>query len=352
MREKVTSKPFLSAEGRGNVRKSDTHRHADYAELLCLINPDRVLSNADLEDRLLERTDVGDVADESDLIVGGGNGAADIPDAYLGSQIDSATSRRVQAEVTQIREQLQYRVQAFGATYPFRLTSTGTSFQLTRKKRLREVHKLYLFLLIASDAKRISDGSSHPKVYTAFEQLATEMMKRLLPPGAEVHPFGTATKRGQRFYGGSKISRMEKLAKELRGRSLFTSNNTEPTDSGDGGIDTVGWLPFADSADGILTLIGGATCSYRELTGKLMDTSVSKIKNKLMLRVPHVNVCFVPFLLRKATGKWHLETEIGEAVIVDRLRFVKSLEDNNDLLARIGMKDLMRDCIATKESIV
>lgn len=347
MESLIRSNPILSAERRPTVKKSDIHMHADFAEILCLVNPDRVLTSADLADRLNERRDVGEEYEEADWL-GGLTEEASQP------VIDASflATEQSQLELDAILEQLSARSGLLKTSYPFRLKIEGSSFRLERKRTLRPVHRLYIFLLVASDITRVPKTFYQGAVTSGFERLSLRMMKRLLPVEAEVHHFGTAAERGSRFYGGHISEKIGRLARELRARNSLARESVPSTASGDGGIDLVAWLPMGDSSDGLLTLIGGATCSYKNWHKKLLDTGYARLKNKIDLRVPHVNVCFVPFFIRSANGAWHLESELADAILIDRLRLVLNLGSAQDVLSDIGVDKLIRECIATREGIV
>jgi hypothetical protein len=323
----------------------DTHMHADFAEVLCLVNPDHDISSSDILDRFAERRDLGEEFEEADIDPELAFGVAGNYELPTEQPVDGECE-----EIDQISEQLVLRQRLLGSAYPFRLTVTGSSFRLARKQKLHKVHLLYLFLLIASDLTRINNPTYSRRFTSAFERLAGEMMRRLLPSGAQVHLFGTAAQKGELFHGGRLGDRMELLAKHLRGVSKLDRNHSGS--SGDAGIDIVGWVPMGDAGDGLLVLMGGATCSYKNWENKVYSTSYGRLKEKVQIRVPSVNVTFIPFFMRTSSGDWHRADELGEALLVDRLRLIKGLAKAGDVIESIGVKRELRDILQIRETTV
>ena len=150
-------------------RDPDPHHLADYTELLCRVNSDGIVGQADVADRLRERRDLGE-----DVLA---------PEPTRAESSDAATK-----QVVDIFRHLAYRSGAFAAKYPFTLRPDEA---LERTADLDECQRDYIFLLLASSLGRVA-RRGWATLTAGMEFVAVEAFRAWLPPSWEVHHFGTA----------------------------------------------------------------------------------------------------------------------------------------------------------------
>ena len=109
---------------------------------------------------------------------------------------------------------------------------------------------------------------------------------------------------------------------------MADSSDFSPYDTGDKGLDIVGWVPVADSMPNRLLVFGQCACSKEDWTDKQSSSSAEAWRGTIQLSTTPYNLAFVPFCFRRADGSWHTRVEIRETVLIDRLRFVLLLGDD------------------------
>jgi hypothetical protein len=280
---------------------SKGHHLADYVELLCLTNADVEFSAADLVDRMLEREDVGENALQDDDVP--------TPDENEGAREDRY--RRLAHDTF---SHIAYRSGTFGASYPFCVERTGV---VRRERRITPRRKLYLFLLLASNLRYMT-RPSRTVLEKEFERFATEGVRRLLPPTAQVHPFGTAVTAGR--YRGTSWRRYRRLADDLHDLPRYTEEDFPPTSVGDMGLDTVAWLPIGDENPAVMTFFAQTTCTT-EWEGKQAQSG-ARWQVYLPPVAPRGNFLFIPFCFRNPAGGWYDRLWVHGAVVLDRVRLV------------------------------
>lgn len=300
---------------------SHTHHWADYVELLCLANVDGELSRSDLEaryDRLAELSTDIDMEDDTDAVKStAGQGAAGAPaDNSSGGGPDE-----VETKATDVFRHLAYRQGVFGDAYPFEVEE-GTETLHKRSAPLTLPQLAYVFLLCASSL-RCMDRRSWGTVTKSFERLATEAIRRMLPPAAEVHVFGTAARAGDKYFG-PKHEKIAALAKDIYEQILFEPADFSDKDFGDYGLDTAAWIPFGDPLGNFVILFGQATCE-NEWKDKQLQSSYDKWSNVMTFRTPPNNAMVVPFCFRQPSGAWYARMDIYSTVFIDRVRIMSLL---------------------------
>ena len=298
----------------------EVHQWADYVELLCLANPDGLVSKADLLDRWAERTDVG----ESDVA------AALEPDeepeeaedtAEMFGPVETGTvggraaqhDRRVRM-ADDIFRHLTYRRATFGNAYPFEFTTGGA---LQRRENLTVRRKLYSFLLLASSLRYVR-ASARASITKGFEQLSASAMKSWLPKHAEVHVFGTSAGVNARYKGTLK-AKLERLAKDLAETLLLSEDDFRRGDTGDAGADVVAWFSVGDANSGLVVFLAQATCQA-DWKDKQHESGHDAWRKVMTFTTLHNNVMFIPFCFRQPDGAWSWPRNIQGSILIDRVR--------------------------------
>jgi hypothetical protein len=319
---------------------SDAPQWADYIELLCLVNPDRRVSKGDIVDRVAPRArDLGEVhstMDDQD------------PDDVTGHQTDPGVSDKWTRRVGAWFENLRYREGAFSEGYPFLVSDRGNV--LKTKESLTFEHKLYIFLLLSSNLRYITPEQRN--LTSSFEDLCCAGLKGCMPPNAEVHLFGTNPMNKGR-YTGSLWKKIELLAGDINTVVHISEDNFPANDTGDNGLDVVGWVPppDGDKADGLIMMFAQCACSPNEWSKKQHSSSVDAWRPIMKLNAAPTNVIFIPFCFRNATGGWHREQDIHGSVVVDRHRLIHLLRPNIQVFEQHECYNIVERMLAQRETI-
>lgn len=314
----------------------DVHVWVDYIELLCLFSSDREISKADIQVHYRRRRDLGEgpaqqTSEEEATEIEGGD-SADIesgPPVGFEPELNPETNAGPTEEFDQLElridnwfRHLPYRARAFDEFYPFYLTRDHDTLRV--KSRLTLKQKLYVFFLLSSHLSYFSEHKS--SLTSSFEILSLEALKRLLPANAEVHLFGSNPYHHGR-YSGTLWRKIRRLSNDLRGRVKVTQDHFSPHDTGDKGLDVVGWIPFEDENPNMIVMFGGCACSKEEWVQKQLSSSAIAWSGTIDLETPPGNVAFVPICFRRENGSWHKPQDIHETILIDRLRFVSLLKE-------------------------
>jgi len=146
-----------------------------------------------------------------------------------------------------------------------------------------------------------------------------------MPDGAEIR--ATWAQGGvEAPYHGTLFEKMQKLASDLRCAANFKPRDFKPNDSGDGGIDLIAWHPMADSREGMPIAFAQCGCSRDDWRFKQLEASPNKHYRHLPVMHSWATYYFLPLDLREPDGDWAYKSDIGQAIIVDRLRLVRLVE--------------------------
>lgn len=270
---------------------SDPLFWTDFVELRALIHPDRCYSRGDLSG-LIKRSR------------------------------DTSSSRSEQQAESRWRDLINFagaRATEFGAGYPFKVSDDGDTLELATPADDEEP-SAYLRLLLSSLMRHFPQHTV--TIGRFFEQVSQTVFRQLMPAGAEVHP--TWASGGEQMrYTGSLHQKLQGVAADLRCTANFEERDFKANDTGDGGIDLVAWHPMADHREGIPIAFAQCGCSKDDWKFKHLEASPSKHFRHLPVMHPWATYYFMPLDLRHADGDWAYKNDIGEAIIVDRLRLMR-----------------------------
>lgn len=274
------------------VTDGDIHTLADFAELLCLLKPDRVLSADDLDDHLV------DECEEQ-------RGARPLGDAFA---------------------HMTWRATAFGEYYPFAIADNQQSIEASDD--LTAAQQTYVFLLLCANLPFVT--APYNPLTDAFERLAHIALKRMWPSKAEIKTFG----KNNADYHGNKSERMHKLALDLGCRPTIDPTKFRPRDNGDGGIDLAGWLELdRHESENKLTCLAQCACSRSNWPSKQFEISRGSLGKLFNPTTPWLEMLCIPVCFRNNNGRWAWDAEIGGIVMIDRLRLLQFIEPEADLPA-------------------
>lgn len=310
------------------VRMFDEYAWADYVELLCLADPDGILTPSDVIDTV--RPNSEDI-EETNAI---SDSLHNVDGTELAADADDEWEARIRAWF----EHLAYRANAFGDAYPFEfepVTDDGVGPTLSRRySNDDDVYnvevQLYLALLFAANLRYcIAEKSGLTR---GFERLCYWLLKEHLGSGAEVHLFGTGppgNAPAQARYTGTTYDRLKKLGEDLRAKLLADPADWPATSGGDAGIDLVAWYPFDDGQPTMFMLFAQCAAT-EEWDTKQFSSHAAKWIPHFRFFAPPSNVVFVPLCFRRTDGQFHTMIDIGQSVFVDRLRVIRTLNGSTD----------------------
>lgn len=318
---------------------SELHIWADYVELRCLIHPDLTVSKADVQSYVRKRVDLRkgleDFADDGV--------EDDDPEDELG---DAPADIRRAARAEDLFKHLEYRATVFGNFYPFTLPRSGNT--LSRRTRLTQRHKLYLFFLLAANTGQIIDRRHRNKFTRSFEVVSVEALREYLPPGSEVHLFGANSLNCGRYARGHIVKRIKRLADDLGEEFIGHEDQFNP--QGDNGLDVVGWIPLKDTAQGFILIMGQCACGLEDWPRKQHESALARWGKIIRFTALPSNMIFIPFCYRYNDGGWHNNgRKIEQSIVMDRVRLIHLLENKYRTLKDLP-KDLIDQAVRQQES--
>ncbi len=314
----------------------DIHLWGDYIELLCLLNPDGVVTKADVLDRLQDAKGIDKSLED--------------PDDFTNDSND-ARSNRLELRSDDWFKHLEFRVGIFGNGdfYPFFLEDNGDCLSL--KSSLSLQHKFYIFFLIASNLKYVNQ-SLRTRIARDFEAISELAMRKCFPENSNIYLFGTGGLPSSKKLSGNLFSKIKQLSEKLNERILIDENKLASQNVGDGGLDLVGWVSFGDSVGGLFCMFGQCACSYDEWSSKQHSSSFSAWRKKMTLTVPPSNAVFIPFCFRDNNGAWWNPQDIHDSIVFDRVRMIYLLQDRFAVVEELPTFDSLVEIIATREDLV
>lgn len=291
------------------------HHWADFIELLCLANIDNEISKTDLIDRFAERA--------SDL------GEGDIDDfnemEILEEEDNQQATRRAlktdlwDKRIEDLFKVIEHRVSIYGVNYPFSLE--GNSIKLI-KPQLEGLHLLYAYLLFCSNLF-LFEAADRLELANNFELLCLNALKNILPETAVVELFGK-NPLNKGVYSGSLWGKIERLAETLNEKVHhgLSSADYPLQNTGDDGLDLVGYIPSGDLLPSKLIFFGQCACTPEEWISKQNSSAHNAWKNKISITTSINNIVFIPFCFRNATGMWVNIGDIHDSLLIDRRRLI------------------------------
>ncbi len=320
---------------------------ADYIELLCLANNDGELSHNDIIDRLLER--------ERDLFEGNYDDLKEMEDLE-NEDNDSPTQRseipiRWENYLSSWFNVLQYRQVLHKESYPFDISDKV----IKRKEDVSaEPHKLYLYLLLCSNLY-LFDNTTRLTLTSSFEMVSFNAFKNILPQQAEVHLFGSNKLNNKgKFRQGSLWKKINALSLEINEvlDPRLNENNYPNNNTGDGGLDLVGWLPTGDRLPSSVIHFAQCACT-EEWVSKQDSSSHNTWQGRILFRNHINNTIFIPFCFRSADGAWFKIEDIRLSFLVDRKRLLHYyLQKENISFNNLPAYQIVEEIISAREDVV
>lgn len=296
--------------------KNDPLFWTDFVELRAIVHPDRCFSRGDLGSLSKRRQDFSD--------------------EMSGDRISTHARWRDLISFAGVRRT------EFKAAYPFVVSDDEDTLEFSYDNKSLEQTN-YLRLLLAALMRHLP-STRITEVGRYFEQISFVVFSRLMPEGARVRP--TWAQGGDEApYQGTLFQKMQAIASDLRCTANFKERDFKDNDRGDGGIDIISWHPMEDERQGMPIAFAQCGCSANDWTFKQLEASYAKNGLRLPVMHPWATYYFLPIDLRHADGGWAYESDIGHAIIVDRLRMMR-LASKYDLHAKLPHMPLLDEVLA------
>ncbi len=281
---------------------SSAYLQADFIEMLCLAQPERTVDIHDVHFRFKQGAELDRDSEYETL-----------------SQIDAEKFDRQHTRILEWFHYIASRGEIFRELYPFYFDKSTQRVVL--KKNLTNIHKLYLYLLMASSL-RCFNPTDFNVIGNTFEMISALALKQYFGDQSRVHVFAAGS---SSQYTGNKYAKIKRLAQDLRDELLILCDTFARTDTGDEGLDIVGWLPPTDSISGMIIVFGQCACT-EDWEEKQSSSAFNKWSQLIRFTARPVNAIFIPFCFRDTSGGWYKRHRIHDAILIDRLRIVQLLE--------------------------
>lgn len=309
-----------------NVEKWKLHIYADYIELVAIISKCE--------------TTVSDIFDRMHNI-----GLLSFTDEETQSEDDDLGSRKPENEdeeknrIINLFSLCNLRKQLFNSMYPFKIRNKT----IIIKKRLNELQKIYIFLLISSNLNFFNILKT--ELTSEFEMVAYNALQEYLPTKAIVKRFGYESE-----YSGSIKEKIKSLAIDLGVRINERYINPLRDTSGDRGLDIVGWIPFIDKTPNMCIYFAQCTCK-KAWHEKQLEASRYPEKYLNLMGGVAIQTLFIPYSLNKEESSFYQEDEIIHSLMFDRLRIMENLENVN-FFKNLRSREIVERLLQYEEDII
>ena len=299
----------------------NAHYFCDYIELLALLNNTDIVSASDIYDRFLEDGKIEKIGSEE---------SAEINDKWE-SRIDEWFTL------------LQNRQDKFGDLYPFLINENTIKLNDTIDSKKNS----YIFLLLSSTRQYIKDGNL---LTTDFERVSYEALKNYLPSFTKIFQFGKSNISANR-YTGHITNKIDTLARDLKYRTKYKRESFATTNTGDGGVDIVAWVPFEEDENNCKIQVYLGQCATGNDWLKKQDET--NYFNNYIDFEAHLNyVMFMPYDGRNRNSTFNEEAKMGDYLYFDRFRLLKMINNYSLVETLPSFDEIVQRVIDFEEDIV
>jgi hypothetical protein len=182
----------------------------------------------------------------------------------------------------------------------------------------------YLFLLLCASLRYVPNKSDSNMLTNLFEHVCVLALRQRLPDDAEVHLFGKNNLSGQGIFSGKLIEKIRKLCEVLGAELYADESDFSKGNTGDGGLDVVGWLRSGDTVGSKIAFFGQCACTHEWETKQ--HTSGDDAWSGIAHFVSRpTNICYIPFDFRSVSRGWLWSKRIRRTHIIDRFRLLYDL---------------------------
>ena len=200
--------------------------------------------------------------------------------------------------------------------YPFFQDRNGSVLKLAPRRKGRQQKDIYLYLLLCTRLN-MKNNRKHASLdgTLLLEQLSGHVLQEYLGPNSRSMLFGATA-------GGVFRSRVTDLCSQLGEGGTVINRASGMMTAQDGGLDTVGWIPFADRMPGQLIVFGQCKTgtSWRDDTTKLRPSAFNKKWMSDTFAVDPLRAFFVAESVDPS--RWE-NVVIDAGILFDRCRLVE-----------------------------
>lgn len=340
--------------------ESDDNIWADYIELLCILKNDSIVNLDYVIDNVQDSIDSEKKEKEIFEAISGSTEDSQVElsknlfddeeeDGFdIGLRKNYNIDDKLKRRIIDKFEFTKLRSYTFKDDYPF--FSHNDNIELKKIDELTSKQKIYIILLVSSLLRSITKKGIFVVTHK-FEDLCGPIFKKLLPLNSKVECIGAGNKSdedlNQLFY-----KKVERISKELSiplGRD-FTPENAGKHNVGDGGLDWWGYLPFSDKLNHNPVYFAQCACG-RNWIDKQYDAHPTKWKNYLQFKNIPVTIHLIPTSYRDFDTSWYNPINLGEVILIDRLRLLELLTENEAQEIFNDYSDLWKELIDADSKI-
>lgn len=298
------------------------HRWADWAELLTLTSPGESLSITEFAETAEQRKDYVESESQDDP-EGTRPEVEELIEASMGDPSEFRDA--LNARAGDVIGYLIDRSSRYGAAYPFEVNRHE---RIVTLRTLTDSRRLYILLLACASLRYLERRTVQTALTSKFEAVGVQVVRKILPSNSEVHLFGKNSIFSSR-YKGLLIDKIRLLAADLGETPKVTENDFEPGDTGDNGLDVVGWVPMGDSLPGRLIVFGQGACTPGWIA-KQLSSHADSWDASMTLMVNPLNMVFIPYDYRRPGGVWYIARHIHKSLVIDRYRIMQLLTQGDE----------------------
>lgn len=276
------------------------HMWVDYLELLTISVTDRLLTLSEIKKAI----------------------SPQLADIDL-SSIDESTPSDIREARDKFEERyqdyftlLKKRSKEYGKNYPFKITNDTIEL----KEKVTKLQRAYLYLLICSQFSHVPKADMQI-LASDFEHVSQGALSNVQILRSGPFVYGKSGSNTSSRYRGNSFRRLQSLSDDLKGRLKVSQEDFALTSTGDAGIDIIGWHNPWDKLPSQFIYVGQCKCSD---TWPSLKDAKSSIESLIDLDGEVINLYFIPFHFRKATGEWHSKPATVNKVMFDRFRIMKN----------------------------
>ena len=314
-----------------NIDERDINVWCDLIEMLCYINPDKIIFREDIERELESYVDGGiQLASLKEVSIQMGFDVSDSHifsnDGFVDFGSDETSKSDLLSQITNMWfNHLKLRELTFGKFYPFKIGEDLSEISSKSYSSLSKSNKLYLYFLLTSNRNGLS-RKQQKRLEFDFEPIAFEAFKSIIPSKGKAYLMGKGSYTDVDFKK-NKFGKFKLLADSLKVGIKVTEHYFKLKDSGEGGFDFIGWLTYQDDLPNNHVYAGQATCmnnwekkhydsDKKQLGGILGTSRIGSFTNTL----------FIPYHFRLGND-WAMPTYVvaKDYVLFDRFRILSNL---------------------------
>jgi hypothetical protein len=306
----------------GDLHPNTPYLFADIVELAVMIGYIRgpELHKNDLE-ALVATGSIN--SDEIDVEVGGLDDLSIVSeDDVSGRSMRDRRERQLEDALTH----LAYRAGSFD-WYPF--VVAGETIRLRR--RLTGRHRVYRLLLACSRLKSFHSKGLHQAWAQLFTRLCKSALAGLLPQHATVRMFDANSEDRAIHYSHSLSLALSILGTELGALSINSSECSPKSESGDAGLDLVGFVDFSDGAATNHAILGQCSAQWRNWPQKTLEAHSVRFRSFFQMLADQTCTMFTPLCYRDSDGKWYDNRSATGVLLLDRGRIISLLEKQGEV---------------------